>query len=152
MQHHHADPGIFIRSMATRGVDGRAGARHRRLALLLDAAGMDYVIIETVGVGQDEVEIAGVAQVTVVVLVPGMGDDIQAIKAGILEIADIFVINKADHPGADRVEQEIHAKLANAARRAHRRHRRHRHRGAAGGDRSRKRSSQCRQAAPAIYN
>ncbi len=75
----------------------------------MDAAGRDYVIIETVGVGQDEIEITSVAQVTVVVLVPGMGDDVQAIKAGIMEIADIFVINKSDHPGADRVEMELHA-------------------------------------------
>jgi LAO/AO transport system kinase len=79
------------------------------LARLMDAAGRDYVIVETVGVGQDEIEIASIAQVTVVVLVPGMGDDIQAIKAGIMEIADIFVINKSDHEGADRVEREIRA-------------------------------------------
>jgi LAO/AO transport system kinase len=74
---------------------------------LMDASGRDFVIVETVGVGQDEVEIAGLAQVTVVVLVPGMGDDVQAIKAGIMEIADIFVINKSDQPGAERVEREI---------------------------------------------
>jgi len=79
---------------------------------LLDAAGRDYVIIETVGVGQDEVEIANVADLTVLVLVPGMGDDVQAIKAGVMEIADIFVINKADHLGAERVEQEIHGVLS----------------------------------------
>jgi LAO/AO transport system kinase len=79
------------------------------LARLMDAAGRDYVIIETVGVGQDEIEITSVAQVTVVVLVPGMGDDVQAIKAGIMEIADIFVINKSDRPGAERVELELHA-------------------------------------------
>ena len=78
----------------------------------MDAAGKDYVMIETVGVGQDEVEIAGLAQVTVVVLVPGMGDDVQAIKAGIMEIADIFVINKADQPGADRVERELQGMLS----------------------------------------
>ena len=72
-----------------------------------DAAGFDFVLIETVGVGQDEIEIASLADVTVVVLVPGMGDDVQAIKAGIMEIADVFVINKADHPGADRLEREI---------------------------------------------
>jgi LAO/AO transport system kinase len=83
---------------------------------LLDAAGKDYVLIETVGVGQDEVEVAGVADVTVLVLVPGMGDDVQAIKAGIMEIADIFVINKADHPGADRVESEIAGVLSLAHR------------------------------------
>jgi LAO/AO transport system kinase len=109
MQQHHADPGIFIRSMATRGTMGGLASATADLAHLMDAAGRDYVIIETVGVGQDEIEITSVAQVTVVVLVPGMGDDIQAIKAGIMEIADIFVINKSDHPGADRVELELHA-------------------------------------------
>ena len=109
MQAHHADAGIFIRSMATRGSTGGLARATADLALLLDAAGMDYVLIETVGVGQDELAIAAVAQITVVVLVPGMGDDVQASKAGIMEIADIFVINKADHAGADRVEREIHA-------------------------------------------
>ena len=109
MQQHHADPGIFIRSMATRGTMGGLARATADLARLMDAAGRDYVIVETVGVGQDEIEITSVAQVTVVVLVPGMGDDIQAIKAGIMEIADIFVINKSDHPGADRVELELHA-------------------------------------------
>jgi LAO/AO transport system kinase len=108
MQQHHADPGIFIRSMATRGTMGGLARATADLACLMDAAGRDFVIIETVGVGQDEMEIAAVAHVTVVVLVPGMGDDVQAIKAGILEIADIFVINKSDHPGADRVELELH--------------------------------------------
>ena len=109
MQRHHADPGIFIRSMATRGTMGGLAKATGDLARLMSAAGRDYVLIETVGVGQDEMEIAGVAQVTVVVLVPGMGDDVQAIKAGIMEIASIFVINKADQPGADRVEKELHA-------------------------------------------
>jgi LAO/AO transport system kinase len=109
MQQHHADPGIFIRSMATRGTMGGLARATADLARLMDAAGRDYVLIETVGVGQDEIEIASVAQITVVVLVPGMGDDIQAIKAGIMEIADIFVVNKSDHPGADRVELELHA-------------------------------------------
>jgi len=108
---HHADPGIFIRSMATRGSAGGLAQATADLALLLDAAGKDFVIIETVGVGQDEVEIAGVAQVTVVVLVPGMGDDVQAIKAGIMEIADVFVINKSDQPGAGRMEHEIQGML-----------------------------------------
>ena len=112
MQAHHADAGVFIRSMATRGSVGGVARTTADLALLLDAAGRDYVIIETVGVGQDEVEIANVADLTVLVLVPGMGDDVQAIKAGIMEIADIFVINKADHPGAERVEQEIHGVLS----------------------------------------
>ena len=109
MQQHHSDPGIFIRSMATRGTLGGLARATADLARLMDAAGRDYVIIETVGVGQDEIEITSVAQVTVVVLVPGMGDDIQAIKAGIMEIADIFVVNKSDRPGADRVELELHA-------------------------------------------
>jgi LAO/AO transport system kinase len=95
--------------MATRGTLGGLARATADLARLMDAAGRDFVIIETVGVGQDGIEIASVAQVTVVVLVPGMGDDIQAIKAGIMEIADIFVVNKSDHPGADRVERELHA-------------------------------------------
>jgi len=116
MQAHHGDPGVFIRSMATRGAVGGLARATADLALLLDAAGKDYVLIETVGVGQDEVEVAGVADVTVLVLVPGMGDDVQAIKAGIMEIADIFVINKADHPGADRVENEIAGVLSLAHR------------------------------------
>jgi GTPase len=111
MQDHHADPGIFIRSMATRGTSGGLARATADVARLMDAAGKDYVIIETVGVGQDEIEIAGVAQVTVVVLVPGMGDDVQAIKAGILEIADVFAVNKADQPGAERVERELQAML-----------------------------------------
>jgi LAO/AO transport system kinase len=112
MQQHHADPGIFIRSMATRGITGGVARATADLARLMDAAGRDFVIVETVGVGQDEVEIAGLAQVTVVVLVPGMGDDVQAIKAGIMEIADVFAINKSDQPGAERVEQEIQGMLS----------------------------------------
>ncbi len=112
MLEHHADPGIFIRSMATRGSIGGLAQATGDMAALLDAAGKDFVIIETVGVGQDEVEVTEVAQITVVVLVPGMGDDVQAIKAGIMEIADIFVINKSDQPGAERVEREIQGMLA----------------------------------------
>jgi LAO/AO transport system kinase len=111
MQQHHADPGIFIRSMATRGEGGGLARATADLVRLMDAAGRDYVIIETVGAGQDEIDIAELAQVTVVMLVPGMGDDVQAIKAGIMEIADIFVINKSDEPGADRMEHELHAAL-----------------------------------------
>lgn len=111
MQEHHADPGVFIRSMASRGSLGGLAAATTDIALLLDAAGKQEILIETVGVGQDEVEIARLADVTVVVLVPGMGDDVQALKAGIMEIADVFVINKADHPGADRLEREIRAAL-----------------------------------------
>jgi LAO/AO transport system kinase len=109
MQQHHADNGIFIRSMATRGSSGGIARTTSDMVRLMDAAGRDYVLIETVGVGQDEIEIAGLAQVTVVVLVPGLGDDVQAIKAGIMEIADIFVINKSDQPGADRLENELRA-------------------------------------------
>jgi LAO/AO transport system kinase len=111
MQQHHADPGIFIRSMATRGTTGGVARATADMAHLMDASGKDFVIIETVGVGQDEVDVAGLAQLTVVVLVPGLGDDVQAIKAGIMEIADVFVINKADQPGADRVELELQSML-----------------------------------------
>jgi LAO/AO transport system kinase len=109
MQEHHADPGVFLRSMATRGRMGGLAAATIELPLLLDAAGYDLILIETVGVGQDEVEISQLADVTVVVLVPGMGDDVQAIKAGIMEVADVFAVNKADLPGADCLEQEIRA-------------------------------------------
>ena len=112
MQRHHGDPGVFIRSMATRGAAGGLARATEDLARLMDAAGKDFVVIETVGVGQGEIEIAGLAQVTVVVLVPGMGDDVQALKAGIMEIADVFVVNKADQPGADRVERELRAMLS----------------------------------------
>ncbi|HZS56735.1 MAG TPA: methylmalonyl Co-A mutase-associated GTPase MeaB [Bryobacteraceae bacterium] len=109
MQDHHDDPGVFIRSMATRGRLGGLAQATLDMALLLDAAGRDVVFVETVGVGQDEVEIASLADVTVVVLVPGLGDDVQAIKAGIMEVADVFAINKSDLPGAERLEQEIRA-------------------------------------------
>src|SRR5260370_562208 len=109
MQAHHADPGIYIRSMATRGFLGGLARTTTDVATLLDASGKDLVLIETVGVGQDEVDIVRLADVTVVILVPGMGDDVQTIKAGIMEIADIFVINKSDREGADRVEREIRA-------------------------------------------
>jgi len=109
MQQHHADPGVFIRSMATRGVPGGIARATANLATLLDAAGRDVVIIETVGIGQSEVEIARLAQVTILVMVPGSGDDVQAMKAGVLEVADIFVINKADLPGTDKIEQELHS-------------------------------------------
>ncbi|HWB86262.1 MAG TPA: methylmalonyl Co-A mutase-associated GTPase MeaB [Bryobacteraceae bacterium] len=112
MQQHHADRGIFIRSMATRGSSGGLARATANLVRLMDAAGKDFVLIETVGVGQDEVEIAKLAQTTVVVLVPGMGDDVQAIKAGIMEIADVFAINKSDHPGAEQVEREVRGMLS----------------------------------------
>ena len=116
MQSHSGDAGIFIRSMATRGALGGLARATSDVAVVLDAAGRDVVLIETVGVGQDEVDIARLADVTAVLLVPGMGDDVQAIKAGIMEIADVFVINKADRPGAARLEQELRAMLSIAPR------------------------------------
>ena len=109
MQQHHADPGVFIRSMAARGIPGGIARATADLATLLDAAGRDVVIVETVGIGQSEVEIARLAQVTILVMVPGSGDDVQAMKAGVLEVADIFVINKADLPGTDKIERELHS-------------------------------------------
>lgn len=112
MQRHHADPGVFIRSMATRGAIGGLARTSSLLSRLFRSAGFDFVIVETVGVGQDEIDIAALADVTVVVLVPGMGDDIQALKAGIMEIADIFVINKADRPGVEQTQREIETALA----------------------------------------
>ncbi len=111
MQSHASDTGVFIRSMATRGSLGGLSQATSDAALLLDAAGKHFVLIETVGVGQGEVEIARLADCTVVVLVPGMGDDVQSLKAGVMEIADIFVINKADHEGVDRFEQQLRAIL-----------------------------------------
>jgi LAO/AO transport system kinase len=116
MQSHHADPGIYIRSMATRGNLGGLARATTDAATVLDAAGKDIVLIETVGVGQDEIDIVRLADVTVVILVPGMGDDVQTIKAGIMEIADIFVINKSDREGADRVEREIRSMQSLAIR------------------------------------
>jgi len=116
MQDHYADPGIFIRSMATRGSLGGLARTTADVATVLDAAGRDLVMIETVGVGQDEVDIVRLAAVTIVILVPGMGDDVQTIKAGIMEIADIFVINKSDRDGAERVEREIRAMQSLATR------------------------------------
>jgi LAO/AO transport system kinase len=107
-----ADAGVFIRSMATRGHLGGLAAATADAALVLDAAGKQTVIIETVGVGQAEVEIARAADVTILILVPGTGDDVQALKAGVMEIADIFVVNKADREGADRLVQAISASLA----------------------------------------
>jgi LAO/AO transport system kinase len=116
MQDHYSDPGIFIRSMATRGSLGGLARATADAATVLDASGRDIVMIETVGVGQDEVDIVRLADVTVVILVPGMGDDVQTIKAGIMEIADIFVINKSDREGAERVEREIRAMQSLATR------------------------------------
>ena len=116
MQEHFADPGIYIRSMATRGSLGGLARTTADVTTLLDASGRDLILVETVGVGQDEIEIVRLADVTVVILVPGMGDDVQTIKAGIMEIADIFVINKSDREGAERVEREIRALQSLAVR------------------------------------
>jgi len=109
MQMHAADEGVFIRSMATRGHLGGLARATGDAALVLDAAGKDVVIIETVGVGQDEVDIIRTADVSIVTLVPGTGDEVQALKAGIMEIADIFVVNKADREGADRLVAAVEA-------------------------------------------
>ncbi|HEX2206456.1 MAG TPA: methylmalonyl Co-A mutase-associated GTPase MeaB [Longimicrobium sp.] len=105
------DPGIFIRSMASRGHLGGLATTTKEVADLLDAYGYDRVVLETVGVGQSELEIAGTADTSVVVLVPESGDSIQAMKAGLMEVADVFVINKADRPGADRLAQELELML-----------------------------------------
>jgi LAO/AO transport system kinase len=113
---HHGDSGIYIRSMATRGYLGGLASTTADVATVLDAAGKDIILIETVGVGQDEVDIVRLADVTIVILVPGMGDDVQTIKAGIMEIADIFVINKSDREGAERVERELLAMQTLAVR------------------------------------
>ena len=112
-----ADEGVYIRSMATRGQLGGLALATQDVVTVLDAAGCGTILVETVGVGQDEVEIARQADVTILVLVPGMGDDIQTFKAGVMEIADIFVINKSDQAGADRVEQELRAMLSISPRR-----------------------------------
>ena len=111
MNRHSCDEGVFIRSLATRGALGGLSRSTSDVALVMDALGMDVVIIETVGVGQDEVDIVKEAHTTCVVMVPGLGDDIQAIKAGILEIGDIFVVNKADREGADRTARELNTML-----------------------------------------
>jgi len=105
MQEHFSDPGIYIRSMATRGSLGGLARTTADVTTVLDASGRNVILIETVGVGQDEVDIVRLADITIVILVPGMGDDVQTIKAGIMEIADIFVINKSDRDGAERVER-----------------------------------------------
>jgi len=112
MQSHAGDAGIFIRSMATRGFLGGLSRATAEVALVLDAAGKKQILIETVGVGQDEIDIVRLADCVVVVLVPGLGDDIQSMKAGLMEIADIFVLNKADREGADRLEEQLHAMLS----------------------------------------
>jgi len=112
MQVHASDEGVFIRSMATRGHLGGLARATGDAALVLDAAGKDVIVIETVGVGQDEVDIIRTADVSIVALVPGAGDEVQALKAGIMEIADIFVVNKADREGADRLVSTVEANLA----------------------------------------
>src|SRR5262244_3628842 len=112
MQGHAGDSGIFIRSMATRGFLGGLARAAAEVALVLDAAGKRRILIETVGVGQDEIDIVRLADCVVVVLVPGLGDDIQNMKAGLMEIGDVFVINKCDREGAVRLEEQLDAMLA----------------------------------------
>lgn len=114
MQAHHSDPGVFIRSMAARGHLGGLAMATPHAVVVLDAAGFDEILVETVGVGQAEVEVAGTADSTVVVLAPGFGDAVQAAKAGILEVADLFVVNKADKEGAGRLETDIRGMLETA--------------------------------------
>ncbi len=111
MQDHALDPGVFIRSLATRGHLGGLSRSTSEVVQVLDAMGKDVVIVETVGVGQDEIEVASLAHTVVVVSVPGLGDDVQAIKAGVLEIADVFAVNKADREGADRTVRDLRMML-----------------------------------------
>ena len=111
MTRHHKDPGVYIRSMATRGHLGGLAAATLQVIALLDAYGFDYIFVETVGVGQSEVDIVQVADSTVLILNPGQGDGVQAFKAGIMEIADVFAINKADQDGTGRLKREIQAAL-----------------------------------------
>ena len=111
MQDHATDPGVFIRSLGTRGHLGGLSRSTADLVAVLDAMGKDVVLVETVGVGQDEIEIAEFAHTVIVVAVPGMGDDVQAIKAGVLEIADVFAVNKADREGADRTVRDLQGML-----------------------------------------
>ncbi len=112
MQKHFADDKVFIRSLATRGAHGGLSRSTFDSVRVFEAAGFDRIIIETVGVGQDEVDVVRLAQTTIVIMVPGLGDDIQAIKAGLLEIADIFCVNKADRPGAEDVKRSLHSMMA----------------------------------------
>jgi LAO/AO transport system kinase len=116
MSAHYNDEGVFIRSMATRGHLGGLSKTAAQIVSVLDAAGKDIILLETVGVGQDEIEVVKVAGVSLVVLVPGMGDDVQAFKAGIMEIGDIFVLNKADYAQVERAEKELQAALSLAKR------------------------------------
>jgi len=111
MQDHATDPGVFIRSLGTRGHLGGLSRSTFDLVSVMDAMGKDVILVETVGVGQDEIEIAELAHTVVVVAVPGMGDDVQAIKAGVLEIADVFAVNKADREGADRTVRDLQQML-----------------------------------------
>ena len=112
MNAHATDEGVFIRSMATRGHLGGLAAATGHVITILSASGKDVVLVETVGVGQDEVDVVGAADVSVVVLVPGLGDEVQALKAGIMEIADVFVVNKADRDGVEKLVAEIEAMLS----------------------------------------
>src|SRR5207249_11434552 len=112
MQTPGTDPGVYIRSMATRGHLGGLATATADVVTVLDAAGKNPIIVETVGVGQDEIEIVKLADVSIVVLVPGMGDDVQALRAGIMEIGDIFVINKCDRPGTEQMERAVLAMLS----------------------------------------
>jgi LAO/AO transport system kinase len=116
MQTPGTDPGVYIRSMATRGHLGGLAAATSDVVTVLDAAGKDPIIVETVGVGQDEIDIVKLADISIVILVPGMGDDVQALKAGIMEIGDIFVINKCDRPGVEKMERAVLAMLSLAHR------------------------------------
>ena len=115
MREHDTDPGFYMRSMATRGSLGGLARSSADVAAVIEASGKQRLLLETVGVGQDEIDIARLADVTVVILVPGMGDDVQSLKAGIMEIADIFVVNKSDRDGADRVEKEVRSMQSLAA-------------------------------------
>lgn len=112
MQTFGVDPGVYIRSMAARGHLGGLASASADVVTVLDAAGKDPILVETVGVGQDEIEIVKLADISIVVLVPGMGDDVQALKAGIMEIGDIFVINKCDRPGVEQMEHAVSAMLS----------------------------------------
>ena len=120
MQAHATDPGVFIRSMATRGHLGGLASATGHVVTILSAAGRDVILVETVGVGQDEIEIVSTADVSLVVLVPGLGDEVQALKAGIMEIADVFVVNKADRDGVERVVAEIQSMLSLGGHDGHR--------------------------------
>jgi LAO/AO transport system kinase len=115
MREHHEDPGFYLRSMATRGSLGGLARSSADVAMVIEASGKQRLLVETVGVGQDEIDVVRLADITVLVLVPGMGDDVQSLKAGIMEVADIFVVNKSDRDGADNVEREVRAMQSLAA-------------------------------------